>query len=228
MRAQTFSMPGTSRRHGPPASLTCAPTPTLSIAPLDSGFRALERYRELTRRPLIRCATRCCAVARNVFSAKGEATSPESGVGYLNGSNPTNYSMSAYKFHLSDPIVRSEPSRPSGSVSFARCCFCRHCTSRFFFARCGGIPSSSQPATLTAEARTPRRVRWRAASGRRRPSRSPRRATLRCGPTLGPMNGKAEGCAQETQTQMICGHNTFGVGRWLLLRLSTSYRAPSC
>ena len=132
LRAQTFSMPGTSRRHGPPASLTCAPTPTLSIAPLDSGFRALERYRELTRRPLIRCATRCCAVARNVFSAKGEATSPESGVGFLNGHNPTNYSMSAYKFHLSDPIVRSEPSRPSGSLSFARCCFCHHCTSRLF------------------------------------------------------------------------------------------------
>ena len=46
-------------------------------------------------------------MGRNVFSAKGEATSPESGVGFLNGSNPTNYSMSAYKFHLSDPIVRS-------------------------------------------------------------------------------------------------------------------------
>ena len=70
-------------------------------------------------------------MGRNVFSAKGEATSPESGVGFLNGSNPTNYSMAAYKFHLSDPIVRSsEPSRPS--VSFERCCFRHHCTFRLF------------------------------------------------------------------------------------------------
>ena len=68
-----------------------------------------------------------------------------------------------------------------------------------FFARCGGIPSSSQPATSTEGARTPRRVRLRAASGRRRPSRSPRRATLPCGPTLGPMNGEEDPPALETQ-----------------------------
>lgn len=41
----------------------------------------------------------------NKFTSKGEVSSPQSGVGYLNGTNPTNYSMSAYKFHLSDPIV---------------------------------------------------------------------------------------------------------------------------
>jgi hypothetical protein len=41
----------------------------------------------------------------NIFTRAGAVSSPESGVGYLNGTNPTNYSMSAYKFHLSDPIV---------------------------------------------------------------------------------------------------------------------------
>jgi hypothetical protein len=41
----------------------------------------------------------------NVFTSAGAASAPESGVGYLHGTNPTNYSMSAYKFHISDPIV---------------------------------------------------------------------------------------------------------------------------
>ena len=41
----------------------------------------------------------------NLFTRAGSVSSPESGVGYLNGTNPYNYSMSAYKFHLSDPIV---------------------------------------------------------------------------------------------------------------------------
>ncbi len=46
------------------------------------------------------------AVARNnIFTRAGSVSSPESGVGYLSGTNPYNYSMSAYKFHLSDPIV---------------------------------------------------------------------------------------------------------------------------
>jgi hypothetical protein len=41
----------------------------------------------------------------NLFTAAGAVSAPESGVGYLNGTNPNNYSMSAYKFHRSDPIV---------------------------------------------------------------------------------------------------------------------------
>ena len=42
---------------------------------------------------------------RNIFTSAGAVSSPESGVGFLSGANPTNYSMSAYKFHISDPIV---------------------------------------------------------------------------------------------------------------------------
>lgn len=45
-------------------------------------------------------------VARNnLFTSASAVSAPESGVGYLNGTNPKDYSMSAYKFHLSDPIV---------------------------------------------------------------------------------------------------------------------------
>ena len=39
------------------------------------------------------------------FNATGEAWGPESGVSYLNGTNPGPYSMAAYKFHVSDPVV---------------------------------------------------------------------------------------------------------------------------
>ena len=46
----------------------------------------------------------------NLFTSAGAVSSPESGVGYLQGTNPSNYSMSAYKFHLSDPIVPTCPS----------------------------------------------------------------------------------------------------------------------
>ena len=39
------------------------------------------------------------------FNATGEAWGPESGVSYLNGTNPVPYSMAAYKFHVSGPVV---------------------------------------------------------------------------------------------------------------------------
>jgi len=41
----------------------------------------------------------------NQFDASGEVTGAESGVSYLNGSNPSPFAMSAYKFHISDPVV---------------------------------------------------------------------------------------------------------------------------
>lgn len=47
--------------------------------------------------------------ANEVFNASDETASPESGVSYVKGHNSEtlgfNYSMAAYKFHLSDPIV---------------------------------------------------------------------------------------------------------------------------
>ena len=41
----------------------------------------------------------------NVFNRTGEVNSAEAGVSYLNGTNPGPYSMAAFKFHLSDPVV---------------------------------------------------------------------------------------------------------------------------
>ena len=47
--------------------------------------------------------------ANGVFNASDEVNSPESGVSYVKGHNSNvlgfNYSMAAFKFHLSDPIV---------------------------------------------------------------------------------------------------------------------------
>eukprot|EP00038_Savillea_parva_P014124 m.214349 g.214349 ORF g.214349 m.214349 type:complete len:419 (-) comp27122_c0_seq1:207-1463(-) len=47
--------------------------------------------------------------ANEVFNASDETASPESGVSYVKGHNSAtlgfNYSMAAYKFHVSDPIV---------------------------------------------------------------------------------------------------------------------------